>query len=109
MHTKGDQREPLTLIERLKGYGFSIKPGIEPNSYDMVIVSVKSKTLHVVQKPEGFQITLSIGNCKTARLESARVQAHKWHFITVGDYVDLTGTDMATGAKCEERVNQSND
>jgi hypothetical protein len=104
MHTKGDQREPLTLIERLKGYGFSIRPGSEPNSYDMVIVSVKKKTLHIVKKADGFQITLSIATCKTAQLEKAHVQAHRWHFITVGDYVELTGTDLETGAKCEERV-----
>jgi hypothetical protein len=104
MNTKGGQHEQLTLIERLKGYGFTLHPGSEPNSYDMVIVSVKKKTLHIVQKNDGFQITLSIANCNTARLEQVQVQAHKWGFITVGDYVDLTGTDLTTGIECHERV-----
>src|ERR1019366_266845 len=42
-------REDLTLIERLKGYGFSVRPGSEPDTFDMVVVSVKKKTLHIAR------------------------------------------------------------
>jgi hypothetical protein len=104
MHQTDGHREPLTFIERLKGYGFSIRPSGSPNTYNMVIVSVKKKTLRITQQDDGFQITLSIGDCETASLTRAHVQAHKWHFITIGDYVDLTGTDLKTGAECQERV-----
>ena len=105
MNTKGGRRESLTLIERLKAYGFTARPGGEPDSYDVVIVSVKKKTMHVARKGDSFEVTLSIGECRTARLERAQVQAHKWHFLNVADYVELTGTDLVTGAECRERVN----
>lgn len=41
--------EGLTLIERLKGYGFTIRPGSAPDTYEMVVVSVKQKTLHIAR------------------------------------------------------------
>lgn len=113
-------REALTMIERLKGYGFTVHPGGEPDTFDMVVVSVKKKTLHIAhnadplpnasanqitsQFPSQFSVTLSIGNCETARLTEAHVQAHWWHFFPEGDYVDLTGIDVKTGAECHERV-----
>jgi len=96
--------EGLTMIERLKGYGFSIHAGSEPDTFDMVVVSVKKKTLHLTHDGDQFDVTLSIGNCDVAHLREARVQAHWWHFVAVGDYVDLTGTDVKTGEECHERV-----
>lgn len=106
MNQTDGHREPLTFIERLKGYGFKIKPGGEPDTWDIVIVSVKKKTFHIAHKGEDFEITGSIGRCSLARLDSARVQAHKWHMLKIADYVDLTGTDVQTGADCRERVQQ---
>jgi hypothetical protein len=96
--------EPLTLIERVKGYGFSIRPGGAPDTFDMVVVSVKKKTLHVTRNGGQFDVTLNIGNCDVARLTEAKVTAHWWHFLPQGDYVDLTGTDVKTGEECHERV-----
>jgi hypothetical protein len=97
-------REDLTLIERLKGYGFSIRPGRAPDTFDMVVVSVKKKTLHVARNGEHFEVTLSIGGCASARLMQAHVQAHRWGPLPVGEFVDLTGTDVKTGEECHERV-----
>src|SRR5580692_8965817 len=45
MNQSDGHREQLTLIERLKGYGFSIRRSGEPDAFDMVVVSVKKKTL----------------------------------------------------------------
>jgi hypothetical protein len=106
MKQTDSHHEPLRLIERRKGYGFSIHPGSAPDTYDMVIVSVKKKTLHVARIGGQFDVTLSIANCEMAHLNQARVQAHRWHFITIADYVDLLGTDAKTGAVCRERVPQ---
>ena len=96
-------RENLTLIERLKGYGFSVHPSA-PDALDLVVVSVKKKTLHIARNGDQFEVTLNIGNCESARLTQARVQAHWWHLLPVGEYVDLTGIDTKTGAECHERV-----
>jgi hypothetical protein len=104
MKQTDSHHEPLRLLERRKGYGFRIHPGSAPDTYDMVIVSVKTKTLHLARTGRKFDVTLSIANCETAHLTQARVQAHRWHFITVADYVDLVGTDAKTGAVCRERV-----
>lgn len=120
MRQTDGHREALTMIERLKGYGFALHPGSEPDTFDMVVVSVKTKTLHIAHNgdslpnpsanqitsrfPSRFSVTLNIGNCPTARLTEAHVQAHWWHFFPEGDYVDLTGIDVNTGAECHERV-----
>jgi hypothetical protein len=64
----------------------------------MVIVSVKKKTFRVAHIGGQFDVTLSIANCEMAHLNQARVQAHRWHFMTIADYVDLVGTDVKTGA-----------
>jgi hypothetical protein len=106
MNQTDGHHQGLTLIERHKGYGFSIHRGSKPDTYDMVVVSVKQKTLHIARSGDKFDVTLNIANCDTAHLTQARVQAHWWHFIAVGDYVDLTGTDAKTGAVCHERVRQ---
>jgi Domain of unknown function (DUF4833) len=96
--------EELTILERLKGYGFSVRPGSEPNTLDLVVVSVKKKTLHIARNGDQFEVTLNIGNCESARLTRAHVQAHKWGLLPVGEYVDLTGVDVKTGEECQERV-----
>jgi hypothetical protein len=104
MKQTDSHREDLTLVERLKGYGFSIRPGSQPDTFDMVVVSVKKKTLHISRNGDHFEVTLNIGNCETARLTQAHVQAHKWGPLPVGEFVDLTGTDLKTGDECHERV-----
>ena len=104
MNQTDGHHEGLTLIERLKGYGFTIRPGSVPDTYDMVVVSVKKKMLHITRTSDQFQVTLNIGNCDAARLTEARVQAHWWHFLAVAEYVDLTGIDVNSGAECHERV-----
>jgi hypothetical protein len=104
MNQTDGHHEGLTLVERLKGYGFTILPSAEPDSFDMVVVSVKKKTLHITQEGNQFEVTLNIGNCSVARLKEAKVQAHWWHFVAVGEYVDLTGTNVKTGEECHERV-----
>ena len=96
--------ESLTMIERLKGYGFSIRPSSAPDTFDMVVVSVKKKTLHIARNGDHFEVTLNIGYCESARLTQAHVQAHKWGPLPVGEFVDLTGTDVKTGEECRERV-----
>jgi hypothetical protein len=106
MKQTDSHHEPLRLMERRKGYGFSIHPGSAPDTCDMVIVSVKKKTLHIARIGGQLDVTLSIANCEMAHLNQARVQAHRWHFITIADYVDLLGTDAKTGAECRERVPQ---
>ncbi|MEQ1884295.1 MAG: DUF4833 domain-containing protein [Bryobacteraceae bacterium] len=106
MNQKDGHREGLTLIERLKAYGISVKPGKDPNTYDMVIVSVKQKTLHVYQEDGKFRVTLPIANCETAYLDHVQVQAHKWHMLNIPDYAELFGNDAKTGEECRERVKQ---
>ena len=106
MNQTDGHHEGLTLIERLKGYGFSIKPGKEPDTYDMVIVSVKQKTLHIARLEDRLRVTLPIADCEVAYLDHVRVQAHKWHFLNIPDYAELFGNDAKTGAECRERVMQ---
>jgi len=51
-----------------------------------------------------FEVTLNLAQCPVARLEKAKVQAHRWHILNIADYVELTGTDVKTGEQCRERV-----
>jgi len=104
MNQTDGHHEGLTLIEKLKAYGFSVKPGSAPDTYEMVIVSVKRKTLRIGRIDDQLRVTTSIGNCASAFLDHVRVQAHKWHLLNIADYADMLGTDMASGAECRERI-----
>jgi hypothetical protein len=108
MNQTDGHRENLTLIERLKGYGFTIKPGKDPDTYDMVIVSVKQKTLHLAPEGGKLRIRIDIASCQPAYLAHVRVQAHKWHMLNIPEYAELIGNDVNTGAECREKVGQSN-
>jgi hypothetical protein len=104
MNQTDGHHEGLTLIERLKGYGFAIRRGSAPDTFDMVVVSVKKKTLHIRRSGGEFEVTLNIGTCEAARLTQAHVHAHWKYFFPEGDYVDLKGIDVNTGVECHERV-----
>jgi len=68
-----DQSRYSTLIERLKAYGFSIQRGRDPDTFDMVIVSVKKKKLQVAKVEEKLRVTSNIGACEAAYLDHVAV------------------------------------
>jgi DMSO/TMAO reductase YedYZ molybdopterin-dependent catalytic subunit len=103
MNQTDGHHEGLTLIEKLKAYGFTVRPGNSPDTYDMTIVSVKHKPIHLSLADGHVRMTMTIGNCE-AYLNHVHVQAHKWHMLNIADYAEVIGTDIATGAECRERV-----
>ena len=104
MAAEDGRREELNFIEKYKAYGFSIRPDQKPETFLLTIVSDKKKEIRVFRDGTSVKAEARIGNCD-AYLEKVFVAFNKksW-LINLPDYAEMTGTDVATGAKCSEKV-----
>ncbi len=101
--SENGKRQELNLLERLKAYGFTIKPDKEPDSYRMTLVADKKKEIRVVHMGGAVRAEAMIGTCE-AYLQKIFVVSKKSFMINLPEYVDMFGNDMSTGAECHERV-----
>jgi hypothetical protein len=103
MAAEDGRRQELNLIEKLKGYGFTVHPDGAPESYLMTIVSDKKKEIHIVHMGSSVRAEAHIGGCD-AYLEKIFIESKKSWLISLPEYAEMIGTDMYTGAPCRERV-----
>ncbi len=93
----------MNLLERLKAYGFGIRPDHDPEAYRMTIVSDKKKEIHVFRMGNTVRAAVKISGCD-AYLEKILIASKKSWLISLPEYAEMIGTDMSTGASCRERV-----
>jgi len=103
MAAENGRRQELNLLERLKAYGFDIRPDHDPEAYRMTIVSDKKKEIHVFRMGNTVRAAAKIGSCD-AYLEKILIASKKSWLISLPEYAEMVGTDMSTGAPCRERV-----
>jgi hypothetical protein len=103
MATENGKRQELNLLERLKAYGFDIKPDRDPEAYRLTIVSDKKKEIHVFRMGSTVRAAAKIGGCD-AYLDKIFIASKKSWLVSLPDYAEMFGTDMSTGAPCHERV-----
>jgi len=102
--TEGGRHQELSLIERLKAYGFKLRPGTQPESYVLTIVSDRKKEIRIVRMGSTVRAAAHIGACE-AYLEKVYVRLiKKFAVIDYPESAEMIGTDINTGAKCSERV-----
>jgi len=101
--SENGKRQELNLLERLKAYGFTIKPDKEPEAFRMTLVADKKKEIRVFRMGTAVRAEAMIGAC-AAYLQKIFVVSKKSFMINLPEYVDMIGNDMSTGAECHERV-----
>jgi len=97
------QEEELTFIQRKFAYGINTKR-IANDSYEMHIVSYKKCTLQLMKGADNeYHIYTAINN-KQAILKRIfiRINGGTLFFPNV-EYIELTGTDAATGSELQQR------
>jgi len=104
--SENGKRQELNVLERLKAYGFSIRPDKEPEAYRMTLVADKKKEIRVVRMGAAVRAEAMIGPCE-AYLQKIFIVSKKSFMINLPEYADMFGNDMSTGAECHERVTPS--
>lgn len=100
------KRQELNVLERLKAYGFTIRPDKEPEAYRMTLVADKKKEIRVLRMGAAVRAEAMIGACE-AYLQKIFIVSKKSFMINLPEYADMIGNDMSTGAECHERVTPS--
>jgi hypothetical protein len=101
--SENGKRQELNVLERLKAYGFSIKPDKEPEAYRMTLVADKKKEIRVFRMGAAVRAEAMIGACE-AYLQKIFIVSKKSFMINMPEYADMFGNEMSTGMECHERV-----
>jgi len=91
------------LLERLKAYGFSIRPDKQAEAFRMTLVSDKKKEIRIFRSGAAVRAQAMIGACE-AYLEKIFIASKKSWMVSLPEYAEMIGHDMLTGAECRERV-----
>jgi hypothetical protein len=95
--------QELNLLERLKAYGFSIRPDKQPEAFLMTLVSDKKKEIRVFRLGAMVRAQAVIGACE-AYLQKIFIESKKSWMVSLPQYAEMIGHDILTGAECRERV-----
>jgi Domain of unknown function (DUF4833) len=95
--------QELNMLERLKAYGFSIRPDKQPEAFRMTLVSDKSKEIRVFRVGALVRAEAMIGACE-AYLQKIFIASKKSWMMNLPEYAEMIGQNMRTGAECRERV-----
>ena len=104
--SESGKRQELNVLERLKAYGFTIRPDKEPEAFRMTLVADKKKEIRVFRMGAAVRAEAMIGACE-AYLQKIFIVSKKSFMINLPEYADMFGNDMSTGAECHERVTPS--
>jgi len=104
--SENGKRQELNVLERLKAYGFTIRPDKEPEAYRMTLVADKKKEIRVFRMGAAVRAEAMIGACE-AYLQKIFIVSKKSFMINLPEYADMFGNDMSTGMECHERVTPS--
>jgi hypothetical protein len=96
-------REELTPIEKARAYGYTVEPGRDSKSYHLRLVSQKQRDIAIVREGETIRAEAVIDG-RRAWLKKMYVSTHKVLAVPTVKFIDLFGTDLATGEGVSERV-----
>jgi hypothetical protein len=103
MAAEDGRREPLNAVERIRAYGFTVEKDRSRGFYRMTLVCQRKREIDIYSEGSLVRAETDIGGHR-AYLSKIYVNArNSWHSRIV-NYVELFGTDKATGSNCCERV-----
>jgi hypothetical protein len=101
--SENGRRQELNVLERLKAYGFTIRPDKMPEAYRMTLMADKKKEIRVFRMGAAVHAEAMIGACE-AYLQKIFIVSKKSFMMNLPEYADMFGNDMSTGMECHERV-----
>jgi Domain of unknown function (DUF4833) len=103
MAAEDGRREDLTSAERRKAFGFTIVLGRDPNSYHLRLAAQQQRDIYVDKKGNSVRAaTLIAGRC--GYLTKIYVKMHRPFGLPKIEFIELMGSDIATGESICERV-----
>jgi hypothetical protein len=103
MAAEDGRREELTSAERRKAFGFTIMRGRDANSYYLRLAAQQQRDIYVTRKGNSVRVTTLIaGRC--GYLTKIYVKIHKLFGLPKIEFIELIGSDIATGEPICERV-----
>jgi hypothetical protein len=103
MAAEDGRREDLTSAERRKAFGFTIVYGRDADSYHLRLAAQQQRDIYVRRIGNSVRAsTLIAGRC--AYLTKIYVKIHKLLGLPKIDFIELIGSDVATGEPICERV-----
>jgi hypothetical protein len=103
MAAKDGRRQELNFVEKSKAYGVIVEPSQTGASYRIVLVSQKNREIEVYRDGETVRAKTTIGG-RRAYLKRIYVAVRKGSLFSTPSYVELTGTDIATGETLQETI-----
>jgi hypothetical protein len=103
MNAENGRHQELNVLERVKAYGFSVRPDQKPDSYLLTIVSDKKREIHIFRDGDAIRAEARIGSCD-AYLQKIFIAQKKSFLLNLPDYAEMIGKDISTGAECHEKV-----
>ena len=102
MAAEDGRREDLTSAERRKAFGFTMVHGRDANSYNLRLVAQQQRDIYVRRRNSVRAATLIAGRC--AYVTKIYVKVHKFLALPKIEFIELIGSDLATGEPVCERV-----
>jgi Domain of unknown function (DUF4833) len=103
MAAEDGRREDLTSAERRKAFGFTIVHGRDADSYHLRLVAQQQRDIYVSRRGNSVRAaTVIAGRC--AYLTKIYVKVHKLLALPKIEFIELIGSDIATGEPVCERV-----
>jgi hypothetical protein len=103
MAAKDGRRQELNFLEKSKAYGVIVEPSQAGASYRIVLVSQKNREIEVYRDGETVRAKTTIGG-RRAYLKRIYVAVRKGLLFSTPSYVELMGTDIATGETLQETI-----
>ena len=97
------RRQDLSFLEKYKAYGIILEAAHTPECYRIALVSEKQREIQVYRDGNTVRAETIIGGHR-AYLKRIYVTVRKGALFATPNYVELTGTDIATGELLQETI-----
>ena len=103
MAAQDGHRQELNLLEKSRAYGLIIEPSQSADRYRVALVSEKQREIQVYREGDKVRAETTIGGHR-AYLRKIYVAIRKGTFFSTPSYLELMGTDVATGETLQETI-----
>jgi hypothetical protein len=97
------RREDRNTLERVKAYGFDIKPDPAGATWIMILAAYRKRPITVRPTESGARAEIVIAG-RPAQLDRLYINATDGRLLPSVNYIELFGTDLASGEKRHERL-----